>query len=75
MTFEDFYDLKTLQEEMGNNFSTNTENIKVKWHDIKVLKVEKQSPTTFFYKTSYEDETFKMVNIRKQKQTRSKQTG
>lgn len=52
MRFEDFYDLNTLQEEMGNNFTTNTENIKIKWHDIIVLKVEKQSPTSFFTKRS-----------------------
>lgn len=50
MTFEDFYDLNTLKEVMGNNFSTNTKNLKVKWHEIKILKIEKQNPSSFFTK-------------------------
>lgn len=69
-THEDFYDWKIVQEQWGNNFTMNTDQIKVKWGDIQVLKVEKDSPNCFFYKTSYEDETFKKVDVRKTRNTR-----
>lgn len=72
MTYEDFYDLKSLQEEYGSNFSQNVEGEKVKWHDLKMLRVEKQNPKIFFYKNSYEEARFKTVNIVKGKNTRSK---
>ncbi|CAG9760313.1 unnamed protein product [Ceutorhynchus assimilis] len=38
-----------------------------------MLRVEKQSPKSLFYKNSYEDATFKMVNISRGKNTRSKE--
>lgn len=44
LIFEDFYDLKALQEEWGHNFTADTDKTKVKWQDIKVLKVEKEHP-------------------------------
>lgn len=70
-TCENFYDLKTLQEEWGNNFNVDTDRMKVKWHDIKIIRVEKGHPLAFFYKTSYEDITFKKVNVCNLKTTRS----
>nr|CAI5870280.1 unnamed protein product [Callosobruchus analis] len=60
ITYEDFYDLKTLQEEWGKNFRTNTEGGSVvKWNVIKVLRVEKDDPTSFYYKTSFEETQLK----------------
>lgn len=63
MTHEQFYDVKVLQESWGNNFSLDEDKAQVKWHDIKILKVEKEHPETFFYKTSFEDNTFKKNHI------------
>lgn len=57
--------MKGLQEEWGNNFSLDTDRKKVKWHDIKVLRVEKEHPNAFFYKTSYEDAEFRKVIVKK----------
>lgn len=72
LTYENFYDLKLLQEQIGHNFTVDTEKNKIKWHDIKVLRVEKNEHNKFFYKTSYEDNIFKTVFIMlKAKNTRS----
>lgn len=69
MTHEQFYDVKVLQESWGNNFSVDEDKTQVKWHDIKILKVEKEHPEAFFYKTSFEDKTFKKTNVRKRRAT------
>uniref|UniRef100_A0A6P7GH04 Uncharacterized protein DDB_G0271670-like n=1 Tax=Diabrotica virgifera virgifera TaxID=50390 RepID=A0A6P7GH04_DIAVI len=69
LTHDKFYDIKTLQEEWGNNFTVNDNREQVKWHDIKQLRVEKQQPMTFFYKTSYEETVFKKVFVRNQRRT------
>ncbi|KAL3265488.1 hypothetical protein HHI36_009692 [Cryptolaemus montrouzieri] len=46
--------------------------MKVVWHDIKTLKVKKERPRTFLYKTSYQDENFRTVNmVGTSKKTRS----
>lgn len=55
MTHEQFYDVKVLQESWGNNFNIDEDKTQIKWHDIKMLKVEKEHPESFFYKTSFED--------------------
>lgn len=64
LNFETFFDLKSLQEEWGYNFSTNTNGNNVNWNDIKILKMEKVNPTVFFYKTSYNEDTYKEVDTR-----------
>ncbi|KAI8114695.1 hypothetical protein CVS40_12962 [Lucilia cuprina] len=64
LSHNDFYDLKTLQEEWGHNFTTDVEKEKILWKDIEILKVEKNSPESFFYKTSYSDSNFKEVKVR-----------
>ena len=35
-----------------------------------MLRVDKQSPRKFFYKTSYEDQTYKTVNMKNSTTTR-----
>ncbi|CAH1098832.1 unnamed protein product [Psylliodes chrysocephalus] len=50
MTHDRFYDLKALQEAWGTNFNMDEDKKQVKWHDIKMLKVEKDSPMVFFIK-------------------------
>lgn len=67
MTHEQFYDVKVLQESWGNNFSLDEDKTQVKWHDIKIVKLEKEHPEAFFYKTSFEDKTFKKTYVRKRR--------
>lgn len=57
MNFTDFFDIKHLQDKMGQNFSLNAEGEKV--DDIVMLKVLKDELFTVYYKTSYSDSTFK----------------
>ena len=71
MTHEKFYDLKALQEEWGNNFNLDDDRNQVKWHDIKMIRVEKESPGAFFYKTSYADTNFKKTIVRKKRSRRN----
>jgi hypothetical protein len=49
LTHRDFYDLNTLQEEWGNNFTVDEERNQIKWHYIKILRVEEEHPLSFFY--------------------------
>lgn len=64
MSHEKFYNLKLLQEEWGNNFNVNEDRNQVKWHDVKVFRLEKEHPLCFFYKNSYEDEDYQKVFVR-----------
>lgn len=47
MSYNDFYDLKSLTERTALNFNTNTEDEKFNFNDISVVKVEKTRRTTF----------------------------
>lgn len=67
MTYENFYDTKILQEQWGTNFNLDEDRNQVKWHDIKVLRVEKENPGAFFYKSSFSDENYKKVSVRKRR--------
>lgn len=71
MTHDRFYDLKSLQEAWGTNFNKDEDNNQIKWHDIKIIKVKKDSPMMFFYKTSFADTEFKtcLVNKRRTRRT------
>lgn len=64
LSHDAFYDLKFLQEEWGQNFVINEANEKVKWCNIKVLRVDKDNIDSFFYKTSYKDTEFIKVNVK-----------
>lgn len=61
LTYEDFLDVKDLGSEI----------VIAKLADIKVIKVQKEYPTSAFIKTSYEDEFFKKVDIIKRKKPRN----
>ncbi|KAF8774594.1 hypothetical protein HNY73_017126 [Argiope bruennichi] len=65
MTHDKFYDVKALQESWGTNFSIDEEKNKIKWHDIKVLRVEKEHPEEFFYKTSFTEEAYRKACVRR----------
>lgn len=64
MNYESFYDFKILQEEWGYNFTTNSDGQNVNWNEIKILKICKQNPTVFFYKTSYKQVNYQEVDVR-----------
>lgn len=56
MSTEEFYDFKDLSSKMGKNFTKTTTDKKVIWNDIQAIKVDKNSPGSFFYKTDFNDE-------------------
>lgn len=64
LTFESFINLKKLQEEWGYNYNVNTSGNTVLWNDIKVMMFKKEKPFSFFYKTSYKQESFSEVKLR-----------
>jgi len=64
---ENIFDLKTLSSELGNNFNQNEDGEKVLWNSIKVIKIDKINPLIMKYKTSYSQDSFKIVNIRQKK--------
>lgn len=64
MQNEDFFDLKKLSSDLGNNFNINEDGEKVLWQSIKVIQIEKINPTLMKYKTSYSEELFQTINIR-----------
>ncbi|GFY65916.1 hypothetical protein TNIN_16021 [Trichonephila inaurata madagascariensis] len=53
------------------NFSKDKDNNQIKWQDIKIINVEKDSSMTFFYQTSLADTAFKtcLVKMRKARRT------
>lgn len=65
METSDFYDWKKLSEDIGNNFSLNTDDEKCTWNDVKIVEVRKQNPNSLFYKTSYKSECFKEIFIKR----------
>lgn len=68
MSHDKFYNLKLLQESWGSNFNVNKDRNQVKWHDVKIFRLEKQHPLCFFYKNSYEDEDYQKVFVRNKRQ-------
>lgn len=64
MCNKDMFDFKALSTQLGQNYTINEDNEKVVWNDIKLVRVEKEKPYIIFYKTSYEQEHFKSINIK-----------
>lgn len=64
LTHENFLDLKSLAV---GNYTTNEDGEKVKWGDIKVIKVHRDHEHKFFFKTSYDTEEFTSVVTLKRK--------
>ncbi|KAJ8867045.1 hypothetical protein PR048_032907, partial [Dryococelus australis] len=50
---QDFMDFKTLSKFYGTNFSVNTDKEKNSWQSMREIKVEKEKPFQFSYKTSF----------------------
>ncbi|XP_047027513.1 uncharacterized protein LOC124635622 isoform X3 [Helicoverpa zea] len=55
-TFHDFYDLKKLQEAWGYNFNKTKNGDNIVWNDVKLIKVTKKNPFSFFIKKSYKQD-------------------
>lgn len=71
LAHNDFIDIKQLTAAMGTNFNTNQNGESVLLSKIKVIKIEKDVPFSFFYKYSYSenDDEWKMVDIRRPKKS------
>lgn len=65
MSHDKFYDVKALEESWGTNFNIDEEKNQIKWYDIKVLRVEKEQPEAFFYKTSFSEGAYRKACVRK----------
>jgi len=62
--------LKALSGSLGSNFSKTTENKTVKMTAIEIVKVDKRSPCTFSFKTSYSQENYKNVVLNDRRKTK-----
>lgn len=71
MSTDDFIDWKKISFLMGSNFNKNDEGDKVTWNEIKMIRVKKHETNKIFYKTSFTQDNFKVINIREK--TRKKQ--
>lgn len=62
----DFVNWKAVAEKMGKNFNVSaTNNEKVKWNEVKVIKVVKSEKNTIFYKkTMSKNVEFEKIDIR-----------
>lgn len=67
MSHKDFMDLKDLSTQYGSNFSKDILNNTILMNDIKMIKIEKCHPTSFFCKTSYKDTAYKEVHVNRNK--------
>lgn len=65
LTYDSFLNLKELQENWGYNFNETEDKKVLSWNDIKVIKVIKSEPFSFYVKTSYnKDAEFEKINVR-----------
>ncbi|XP_073999030.1 uncharacterized protein [Rhodnius prolixus] len=63
LSFTDFFDLKRLNEIVGNMETTKTNDDKL--NCMKVIKIERESPFTILYKTSYAEDNFSELKIKR----------
>ncbi|CAH2086925.1 unnamed protein product [Euphydryas editha] len=66
LTHDSFFDLKSLAD---GNYTTTEDGQKLKWADIKVIKVHRDYKKKFFFKTSYDTEEFTAVATLSKKKT------
>lgn len=62
---DELYYFKKLSTDLGNNYNINED--KVLWNSIKVFEIQKDNPTILKYKTSYNEKTFKNINVHQKK--------
>lgn len=68
-----FLNFKEYASQIGNNFNTNTDSETIHFNNIKVLKLSRGQTSTFEYKTSYKEDTFKTINFARKRKTRVSQ--
>lgn len=66
MSTEDFYDIKSLYEDISPNFSKNTDGQEFKVSEVKLMQFEKGS-NEFKYKTSYKQDHWFSIDIQPKK--------
>jgi hypothetical protein len=71
MSTEDFLDWKAVSEAMGKNFNINEKGEKVFWNEIKVVTIEKKNLNKIFYKRSYTEENYNIIDVRKKTRTKT----
>lgn len=59
---EEFFDFKKLCQNIGKNFSVTVNNQKVLWNDIQEIRVEQNSPISFYCKTDF-DADYEQINV------------
>jgi len=62
---DQFFYLKKLSSDIGNNYKLNQDGENVLWNEIKMIKIEKDNSTLLKYKISYKDNNFKIIDIRR----------
>lgn len=62
--YKDFYSFQHITNFLGKNFTINTEGYSIHYPDIKVIKLTKNSPDSFQYKISYQDESFRTIQFK-----------
>lgn len=63
-TFNNFYNFKNLQESWGYNFNKTKDGKSIVWNDVKMIKVSKNNPFSFFIKESYKQQNYSEVCVR-----------
>ncbi|KAJ8964508.1 hypothetical protein NQ314_004796 [Rhamnusium bicolor] len=74
LTYDDFANVKQLMTDLGPNFNVNTDEEQVPINDLRVVKVEKQQPFKYFYKTAFSDSEYKTVNVLQKPPPKSKRS-
>lgn len=52
-----------MTSQLGQNFSRDNAEERIMFNDIKKIRVEKDKPSSFFYKTSYSDQDYGQINL------------
>lgn len=65
LNHENFFNLKDLASRIGTNFSKNINNESVKMSNFNIIKAEKEQPDKLFYKTSYSEEQFQTILVKR----------
>ncbi|CAG9816238.1 unnamed protein product [Phaedon cochleariae] len=62
---DNVYDLKDLLQNTTINWDKGTDNEKVKWNQIKLIRTDTQNDGFLFFKYNYSDEQFSTINLLK----------
>lgn len=60
--FRDFLNIKALVKNT-DNFTKNNQGETVKWSDVHIVQIKKNEPNMIFYKNSFFDDEFKVIDV------------